>query len=317
MSDGLIDVHAHFVTDEYVAAAVAAGHVLPDGMPRWPTWSAEAHLALMDSQGIGRSMLSVSSPGVHFGDDAAARVLARRVNEQGAEVARARPDRFGLFAVLPLPDVDASLAETAYALDELHAEGVAVETNAGGRYLGDPLFEPVLAELDRRRAVVFVHPTSPPNWEQVALGRPRPMLEFLFDTTRSISDLLFTGAIERHPGIRLVIPHGGAALALLSARMELFRALLAPGADGTADGPGGVELLRRLWYDTAGTPFPVQVPTLQATCGVDHLLYGSDYCFTPPPGVEAQLASIDGAAPPSEGDTWRALTTRNARTLLG
>jgi len=315
MSNELVDVHAHYLTDAYLQAATAAGHVRPDGMPTWPTWSVEAHLALMDRHSISRSLLSLSSPGVHFGDDVAARLLARQVNEYAADVVRQRPDRFGLFAVLPLPDVDGTLIEIAYAFDELHADGVAVKTNAHGRYLGDPLFEPVLAELDRRGAVVFVHPTSPPNWRQVALGRPLPMLEYLFDTTRTVSDLLFSGALQRYPHLRVVIPHGGAALPLLGERIELFRTMFLA-ADPEDTGPDTRELLSRLWYDTAGTPFPVQIPTLIAVTDVDHVLYGSDYCFTPPRGVDAQIRSIDEAQPPKHGHTWRSLTTRNAMALL-
>ncbi len=323
MSDaGLVDVHAHFLTEQYVAAAVAAGHVRPDGMPAWPAWSVDDHLRLMDTHGIERSMLSISSPGVHFGQDDAARALARQVNTYGAQVAQARPDRFGLFAILPLPDVDGALAEIASAYDDLHADGVAVETNAGGRYLGDPAFEPVLAELDRRRAVVFVHPTSPPNWQSVALGRPRPMLEFLFDTTRAVSNLMLTGAIQRYPNLRMIIPHGGAALPLLGERIELFRSLFGAG-DPTDDAPIPTrDLLRRLWYDTAGTPFPVQIPTLVTGVGLDHILYGSDFCFTPAAGVGAQIRSIDQAASPvprdpgRERNSWRTLTTRNAADLF-
>src|SRR5205823_12202954 len=103
------------------------------------------------------------------------------------------PDRFGHFASLPLPDVDGALAELARALDELGSDGVAIETNANGVYLGDARYQPLWAELDRRAAAVFVHPTPPPPPEDISLGRPRPMLEFLFDTARAASDLAFTG----------------------------------------------------------------------------------------------------------------------------
>lgn len=206
---GLIDVHAHFVTDSYVAAARSAGVEHPDGMPGWPSWSVEQHLDLMDRSGIEKSYLSISSPGVHFGDDDAARSLAREVNESGARVRAERPQRFGHFASLPLPDVEGSLAEVAHALDVLRADGVAVETNHHGVYLGDPRFEPLWEDLDRRGALVFVHPTSPPNADDVSLGRPRPMLEFLFDTARTAGDLLLRGVLTRYPRIRWVLTHGG------------------------------------------------------------------------------------------------------------
>ena len=200
----------------YVSAARAAGHVHPDGMAGWPKWSAEEHLAANGPLGRGTAMLSISSPGTYFGDDAAARRLTREVNEGGAAISRAHPGRFGHFASLPLPDVARALDELGYALDELASDGITVETNSAGVYLGDDRYEPLYRELNRRRAVVFVHPTSPPCAETTALGRPRPMLEFIFDTTRAVSHLVFTGMLLRYPDIEWVFTHGGGALPLLA-----------------------------------------------------------------------------------------------------
>ncbi|GAA1149915.1 MULTISPECIES: amidohydrolase family protein [Streptomyces violaceusniger group] len=309
----LIDVHAHFVTDSYVAAARAAGIEQPDGMPDWPAWSVEQHLDLMERSGIEKSYLSVSSPGVHFGDDGAARTLARVVNDFAAEVGADHPTRFGHFATLPLPDVEGSLVEADRAFDVLGADGVAVKTHHGGRYLGDPAFEPLWAQLEWRGAIVFVHPTSPPHADELALGRPRPMLEFPFDTARAASDLYFNGVLTRYPHIRWILPHGGGPLPLLADRMELLSGMmdLLP-----ADAPGAVEAFGRLWYDMAGTPFPRQIPALAAAFGVDHVLYGSDYCWTPPPLVKAQVESVDSAPQPSATQSWRDLTTRNAGRLF-
>lgn len=309
---GLVDVHAHFVTDHYVAAGRAAGIEHPDGMPAWAGWSVEQHLDLMERGGIEKSYLSISSPGVHFGDDAAARALAREVNGFAAGLRADRPDRFGHFAALPLPDVAGAVAEAVHALDELHADGVAVESNHHGLYLGDERLEPLWEELDRRAAVVFVHPTSPRHAEELSLGRPRPMQEFLFDTARAAGDLVFRGVLTRHPRIRWILTHGGGVLPLLADRLDLFRPMV-----GDPDAPGVVEQLSRLWYDLAGTPFPRQVPALRAAFGTERILYGSDYCWTPVDPVLAQIRSLDEAAPPSPDDTWRELTTRNARRLLG
>ncbi|MFC8969367.1 amidohydrolase family protein [Streptomyces sp. NPDC057094] len=308
----LVDAHAHFLTPEYVAAARAAGHLHPDGMPGWPDWSAEEHLRLMDRWGIGTSLLSVSSPGTHFGDDAEARALTRHVNETGAAIRRRHPDRFGHFASLPLPDVTGALDALAHAMDDLDADGVTVESNAHGVYLGDARYEPLYAELDRRRTPVFVHPTSPPHAEDLALGRPCPMLEFVFDSARTVSDLVFAGVLARYPNIPWIITHGGGALPLLAQRMELFRPLLSTGAADSASVP---DQLGRLWYDLAGTPFPHQAPALTTAFGSERVLYGSDYCWTPALGVDAQVASLTGAAQPA-GDTWHALTTRNAQRLF-
>src|ERR1700712_1244071 len=139
----LIDVHAHYLTDHYVEAAKAAGIVHPDGMPGWPTWSADDHLALMDDTGTGRAILSISSPGVHFGDDDAATDLARHVNEFAADVASGHDDRFDFFASVPLPCVEAAVDEAAYAIDRLGARGVVLMSNSAGCYLGDPALDPL------------------------------------------------------------------------------------------------------------------------------------------------------------------------------
>jgi predicted TIM-barrel fold metal-dependent hydrolase len=161
-STGLVDVHAHFLTDHYVETAKAAGVTQPDGMPGWPNWTVDEHLQLMDEQNIAHAILSISSPGVHFGDDEAATALAREVNEYAAAVVHENPDRFSFFASVPLPAVDAAVDEAAYALDHLGARGVIVMSNSAGRYLGDPALDPLWDLLNTRRAVVFEHPTSPP-----------------------------------------------------------------------------------------------------------------------------------------------------------
>jgi 6-methylsalicylate decarboxylase len=310
---GFIDVHAHFLTNSYVAQARAAGHDVPDGMPRWPDWSVAAHLELMGRAGIDAAVLSVSSPGIHFGNDQAARTLAREVNDAGAQIVRDHPGQFGLFASLPLPDTDGALAEIGYAFDTLEASGVIVETNVHGVYLGDHRLEPVFAELARRRATVLLHPTSPPCWQQTALGRPRPMIEFIFDTARTVTDLILAGTLERHPELSVIVPHGGGALPLLADRINAFQSAAQP-HDGPASDP--VAQLRRLYYDLAGTPFPRQVPALLNLVSPGQLLYGSDFCFTPALGIQMQIASINAAPVPVEGTTWQSLTTDNALRLL-
>lgn len=307
----LIDVHSHFLTDEYVAEATRAGHDRPDGMPRWATWSASDHLALMDRIGVRTSVLSISAPGVHFGDDAAAGRLARHVNEHAMDVAHRHPGRFAHFAALPLPDVAAALKELSHALDVLGSAGVAVLTNVLGVYLGDERYAEVYAELDRRRATVFVHPVQPPNWQAVAQDRPRPMLEYIFESARAANNLVMGGILTSYPNVNWIFSHSGGALPVLVERIQLFRDVFL----GSAPGPSVAEQLGGLWYDIAGTPFPNAVPALVRAFGDQQVLYGSDYCWTPQPGVLAQVASIDNAPQP-DGTTWRALTTRNAERLL-
>ncbi|MEH0108820.1 amidohydrolase family protein [Tersicoccus sp. MR15.9] len=318
---GLIDVHAHFIPDWYADEARAAGHVESiDGMPGWPAWSEDAHLALMEANGIDRSLLSLSAPGLHFGDDAAAVSLARRTNDFAAEIASRRPDAFGVFASLPLPAVDASVAEAVRALDELGADGIAVKTNIHGAYLADPAFEPVWAALDERDAVVFVHPTAAPGAEVTTFGRPSPMLEYLLDTTRTFVDLAVSGVLERFLRIRWIAPHTGGVLPLVATRISMFQEAFGERLAGDRAAVGTdtlARLLPSLWFDLAGTPLPSAAPALVAAVGHDHLLYGSDWCFTPPPLVAAQIAGLDAGWGDLTDPGWRELTTRNARTLLG
>jgi 6-methylsalicylate decarboxylase len=207
---GRIDVHAHYLPPGYRETAIAALKTVPDGMPSMPDWESETTMAVMDRQGIATAMLSVSSPGVYFGDGAAARRLARSVNEFAVQKAQDHPGRFGTFASLPLPDIDAALDEIDYALRVLQVDGFVMLTNFGGTYLGDAKFDPIFDELSRREAVVFIHPTSPPCWEHIALGYPRPMIEFPFDSTRTEHDFVQTAsasskikAIRQFPLLRL------------------------------------------------------------------------------------------------------------------
>jgi 6-methylsalicylate decarboxylase len=307
----VIDFHAHIVPGFYRDAAVAAGVNSPDGMPGFPDWSADAALAMMDRNGIELAVASVSSPGVHFGDDAAARRLARAVNEFNADLAARHPERFAFLASLPLPDVDGALAELAYAFDELHADGVVLKTNARGLYLGDPVMDPVLDALDQRGALAVLHPTSPPNWEQVANGWGRPMIEFPIDTTRAVADLVLRGGITRRPRLRMVVPHGGGALGALADRVAGFARIFAPGDDR----PDVTGQLASLYYDLAGAPVPRQLPSLLALADPSHLLYGTDWPWTPEPAVSAFTGQIK-ATPLLAEDQVMAMMTTNGRPLL-
>ncbi|MTD53044.1 amidohydrolase family protein [Amycolatopsis pithecellobii] len=309
MSDALVDVHAHFVTDEYIAAAKQGGHRVPDNMPAWPAWSAEEHLALMDEVGIDRSILSVSSPGIHFGHDEPARDIARLVNDVGISTARRHPGRFGLFASLPLPDVDGALAEIERVHDRDGVTGYSVMSNAGGVYLGDPRYEPLWQALNRRRATFFVHPTSPPNSDLVSLGRPEPMIEYLFDSARTFVDLIFAGVILRYPDIRFIATHSGGVLPLVTERVERFRGSAQGYGDGKAEESARIQL-GRLWFDCAVLPLPTALPTLTSVVGTGRLLLGTDYCFARQPSVRKVMRELDS------GEGWLDLFRRNAKALL-
>jgi 6-methylsalicylate decarboxylase len=286
-----IDVHAHYVPDDYRQALIDHGRSQPDGFPLLPAWSPEAHLAMMDQVGIATAMLSITSPGVTFGADPVE--WARRVNETGARTVREHPGRFGLFATLPLPDVDAALAELRHALDTLKADGVALLTNFEEVYLGDARFDAVFAELNRRRTVVFVHPTSPACFQDTSLGYPRPLLEFLLDTTRAVANMVLNGTLQRYPDIRLIVPHCGAALPVLADRMAGFAE-----AFGAGGQPAGaidvIGTLQRLYYEVgAGFPFPRHIEALLTLVDAGRLVYGTDWPFGGLPGIEASTQALD------------------------
>lgn len=302
-----IDVHAHYIPASYPAALLDNGHGQPDGFPQIPDWSAEEHVAAMDRLGIATSLLSISSPGVHLADEQAARDLAREVNDAGRRAVVDHPGRFGLFASLPLPDVDAANAEIAHCCDRLDVAGFTLLTNIGGTYLGDPAFQPVFRELDRRGARLFIHPTSPACWEHTSLGRPRPMLEFFFDTTRAVVDLVLNGTVARHPGVEFIIPHAGATLAMVADRVSVFSRLL--GVDPAVD---VLRDLGRFHFVLAGFPVPRQLDALLTLTTIEHLHYGSDYPFTPEfaAAMARERLAEAGHPPGSVLDALRANTDR-------
>jgi 6-methylsalicylate decarboxylase len=312
---GYIDVHNHYFPPGYVDNAVAALKGLPDGMPAMPNWDPETTIAMMERQGIATAMLSVSSPGVHFGDDVAARALGRSVNEFAARQAQDRPGRFGLFASLPLPDIEAALEEINYALGTLKADGFILLTNYRGAYLGEAKFDPVFDELNRRNAVVFIHPTSPPCWEHIALGFPRPMIEFPFDSTRAVTNLILSGTLERCPNVRVIVPHGGGTLPFLARRIAAVAARMNLGRSG-APSVDFIPALRRLFYDTAAASGDNAIASLLTLIDSSHILFGSDYPFMVEPVVEGMIKELNSTALLSDDDR-RAIENRNALKLLG
>jgi predicted TIM-barrel fold metal-dependent hydrolase len=263
-----IDTHLHVVPPSYAAwlrriGVTAGGREIPD-------WSVEAALELMDGAGIRTGILSVSTPGVHLGDAALARDKAREVNEFSAGVVRAMPDRFGFFATLTLPDVESAIAEASHAFDVLGADGVVLLANVGGTYLGDPAWDPLLAELDRRGAVVFVHPSALPAPE--VPGIPPFAADFLLDTTRAALNMAHHGVLERYPALKIVLSHAGGFLPFAAERMA--RVVSPDGGN-----PAGIERLRRFWFDVALSSSPYALPSLLAFADPARITFGSDWPF--------------------------------------
>jgi 6-methylsalicylate decarboxylase len=312
MPRGKIDVHAHYLPEVYREALVTVGQARPDGIPGLPDWDEELAVAAMDNLGVRLAVLSISSPGVHFGDAAAAVALARAVNESGAQLTRARPERFGFFAVLPLPEVDAAVAEARYALDQLGTAGISLLTNHRGIYLGDQRLEPVFAEVAARDAVVFVHPTSPP---QHAGGLAAPVLEFMFETTRAVTDLVLAGVLRRYPDLKVIVPHAGAVLPVLATRVDMMAPLLAH-AGGEAEVPSLRAALKMMYFDLAGAPVEEQLAALLWVADPARFLYGSDFPFTPWQGCHYLAQQLEASC--QLDDTARdAVFTDNAAALFG
>jgi predicted TIM-barrel fold metal-dependent hydrolase len=265
-----IDTHHHVVPSFYRDWLAARG-VDAGGMPI-PQWSAQASLDLMARTRTGTAILSVSTPGVQPADGAEAASVARDLNAFCHQVVQDHPGRFGYFATLTLPNVDRAITEMHHAVDELGADGVVLLANAKGTYLGDPLFDPLMAELDARAATVFIHPGDLPGGS--VPGIPSYEADFLLDTTRAALNLARHGVLERFPQIRFILSHGGGTIPFAALR-------LAPGASPTGNALDGLRTLRRFYYDTALTPSPLSMPALLRFVPRRHILFGSDFPYAP------------------------------------
>lgn len=251
---------------------------------------------MMKEVSITKSILSISSPGIHLipGDDVSARQLARQCNDFAADLCQRHPKEFGFWAALPLPDVAGTLEEIDYALHVLHAAGVAVESNHHGIYLGDPAFDAVFNELNRRKATVFIHPTSRcirngnthGCVSATALSQfPNPMFEFMFDAARAVINLFLSGTIARCPNITFVLPHAGGVIPPIIQRFCSFASDIL-GLEVEMSLEIVKETFKRQFYfDLAGSPFQDQIWGLLRVVGPERLLYGSDFPFTPHRGV--------------------------------
>ena len=229
-----VDIHHHMLPDFFWQATNEGDH--PVGGIAPPPWSRASALSFLDDAGIDVAVTSISTPGVHTGDDTAARALARRCNELAADMIRDRPDRFGGFACLPLPDVDGALAELAYALDDLRLDGVVLFSNARGTYLGDPRFTPLFDELQRRAAVVFVHPNPSPDPSAHAPGLPDSLIDYPADTTRAIARLHYSNTFARTPDVKYVFAHAGGTVPYLAGRFGIIDEMnVIPGAEARGD----------------------------------------------------------------------------------
>jgi len=220
-------------------------------------------------------MLSISTPGIWFGEAEAARKMARLCNDYGAEMVRAHPGRFGLFACVPMPDVEGTLREIEYAFDVLKADGIVLMTSYGDRWPGDAAFAPVFEELNRRKAVVFVHPTTPSCCDNLLPGVPASWIEYDFDTMRCVTSLLINGTFTKFPNVRFIFTHSGGTIPVLARRVgDMFPPELAAGA------PHGVEAeIKKLYFDIANGANPSSLAALTKLVPTSQLLFGTDFPF--------------------------------------
>ncbi len=310
MSTRRIDFHFHLIPRFYQDAVYAAGGGPQIG--RYPDWSPDLALNLMDAHGIEVALTSLVQPGVQFGDPAHAPALARRCNDYAAELMARWPGRFGAFATLPMWDVAAAVDEAGYALDQLKLEGVCLFASYGEKFLGDVHFDPLLVELDRRSAVVFVHPAMHPTSRKLDLPWPGFMMEYLFDTTRAAVNLTFSGATERFARIRFVLAHAGGLMPYFAWRLSV-----APMIDARLAQLTPAEIFARLarfWYDTALSPTPQTLACLAAVARPSQVVFGTDWPFANA-RVIAETRQYE-AWQPAGGLTRAAIDRGNALALF-
>jgi 6-methylsalicylate decarboxylase len=298
-----IDIHHHLFPPTYNTAIVALGQ------PASPTWTPARSIDEMDKSGIATSVVSLSPPAVAFPDVALARRIAREANEYAAKMAKDYPGRFGLFAAVPLTDIDGSLREIEYALDMLKADGIGVMTSYGDKWLGDAGFAPLWEELNRRKAVVYTHPHSPDCCVNLKVGIPATDIEWATDTTRTIASLLFSGTAARYPAIRWIFSHGGGTTPFLVSRFVYEEKTMKNREERL---PNGLMYeLKKFYYDTAQANHPGALAALLKLVTPAQILYGTDYPYRTGGEVNAGLRA-EGFAPKD----LRAIERDNALRLL-
>jgi predicted TIM-barrel fold metal-dependent hydrolase len=290
------DVHAHFIP-ETVGSAQGAGPMRGSANFRTTgpvtAWSPARAIAFMDERGVALQLLSMPIAGTV--------ASARAINDRGARIVADRPDRFGLLAALPLADPDRAVDEVRRASDELGADGFVLTSNYDGAYLGDPRFDPVFAELDRRRASIFLHPIHPVPSE-LCLGRPGPLIELPMDTARTVVDAIFAGVFLRHPGIRMVLAHAGGVLPTLSRR------ILALGTRSGVPNPHAItpdqlrEQMASLYFETAVAGEDVSLGPAVDVAGPRHLLYGTDFPAASEDIIDAMTSALSTGKTLAAGD---------------
>jgi 6-methylsalicylate decarboxylase len=297
-----IDIHHHFAPPAWVAE-VKGRPLLQAANTRWtPAQSIED----MDRGGVAVAMVSITNPGLWFGDAAVTNRLARACNEYGAKLVQQYPTRFGLFAAMPLPDVDATLKEIAYAYDTLKADGIGLLTSYGDTWLGNAAFRPVMEELNRRKAVVHIHPTAANCCKNLDYGAAPGSIEYGTDTTRAIIGVTFSGDAARYPDIRFIWSHAGGSAPFLAGRID--------GGNVNDRMPKGfINEAKKFYYDTAGASNRGAIASLLELVPKSQVLFGTDF---PPGGSSVELARMLAATRFFNAAELRGVEQENAVRLL-
>ena len=310
-AQGVMDVHSHIITPEFVSSLENEGRLMDEGFPL-PKYNVENHLKWMDEAGVQTSVLTLAAP-----QPSSAQTI-RQTNEAAARIKKEHPGRFLFCAALPLPNVDAAISEVIYALDTLKADGIKLATNMGGQYLGAPELDTLFSVLNERKAVIILHPHRPvPVNKQVMQQTPLAMQEYLSETTRAVSNMISRNVLARYNNIKVVVPHCGAYLPLAIPRMRSLTPVMQ-----TNKMVGEIDYeanLRALYYDLAGAHSPEVIRMLLTITTPDHLLYGSDYPYVAPQVLTQSLARMKDylskepdLAPFKEMILWK-----NAKWLFG
>jgi 6-methylsalicylate decarboxylase len=284
-----IDVHNHFTSPGWFKELEAA-NLVPSARKGWtPAKTIEA----MDKSGTATSLISTGQAGGAFTPERlkqrgvtpaqaaeSIRRLAREANEYGAKMATDHPGRFVLMASLPMPDLDASLKELEYALDTLKAGGAFLPTSFVDKYIGDPMFTPLLEELNRRKVTVYTHPTDAACCIGIIPKLPPNTIEYGTDTTRMIMSLIVNDAPNKFRDIQWIFSHAGGTMPFLVERIVGSRGQLAETLTNQAEADSKLDQLRRFYYDTAQTANPVAMTALKQVVGVDRIVFGTDFPYS-------------------------------------
>jgi len=285
----------------------------PVGGLKPQTWDRETSLAFMDEAGIDIAILSISTPGVQLPDKRAAQELARKCNELAASLISRYPKRFGAFASVPMSDIDDAIDEVVYALDVLNLDGAVLFTNSNGVYLGDRTLRPLFDELQKRKAIVYVHPNASPDPVAHSLGLTDNLIDFPTDTTRAIAQLHYGGTFSATPDVRYIFSHAGGTIPYLAGRLAIVDEMKIMG-DGSTTGTSA-ETFKKLYWDTALAWSDPVLHTLRHIGGTDKVVFGTDFPYLRKDIAVRSKINVANSAELS-GEEKRQVLGGNALTLF-